>query len=164
MARLLSRWTQLAIDLFVLAVAFGVAFLLRFERDIPAQMFKRMLFLWPYVVSFQYLTLLAFGVHRFVWRYVGLREALRIFAAAGTAAVALLGVRLLAGFFFDILQGPAQYASVPIGVIAADAVLVALGVSGVRIVRRLQTERAESLRRGTGAGPKLPTLLIGAGP
>jgi FlaA1/EpsC-like NDP-sugar epimerase len=163
MVRLLSRWTQLAIDLFVMAVAFGAAFLLRFESEIPAQMFKRMLFLWPYVVSFQYLTLLAFGVHRFAWRYVGLREALRIFAAAGAAAVALLTVRLGAGFFFDILQGPAQYASIPIGVITADAVLVALGVSGVRIVRRLQTEHYESRRRGTGAGPRLPTLLIGAG-
>jgi FlaA1/EpsC-like NDP-sugar epimerase len=162
MVRLLSRWTQVAIDLAVLAIAFGAAFALRFESTIPPQMLKRMLFLWPYVIAFQYGVMLAFGVPRSVWRYVGLREAVRIFGAAGAAALCLGVVRLGAGVFFDIVLGPAQYAAVPLGVIAMDAVLVAIGISGVRIARRLQMEAVESRRR-SNAGPKVATLLIGAG-
>src|SRR5262245_18025656 len=118
MVRIFSRWTQIAIDLSVLAVAFIAAFVLRFESGIPEQMFKRMLFLWPYVVGFEYLTLMAFGVHRFVWRYVGLREALRISIATATFSSVFLFVRFVAHTFFDAVQGPAQYALIPMGIIA----------------------------------------------
>jgi FlaA1/EpsC-like NDP-sugar epimerase len=162
MVRIFSRWTQVAIDLTVLAIVFVAAFLLRFENGIPEQMFKRMLFLWPYVVGFEYLMLMAFGVHRFVWRYVGLREALRIFVATGVFSAALLVVRIVAGRFFDILLGPAQYAAIPIGIIAVNGLLTALAVAGVRIARRLQTEYVDSRRRKS-TGPLVPTLLIGAG-
>jgi FlaA1/EpsC-like NDP-sugar epimerase len=162
MVRIFSRWTQVAMDLTVLAIAFIAAFLLRFESAMPEQMLKRMLFLWPYVVGFEYLTLMAFGVHRFVWRYVGLREALRIFVATAASASVLLAVRIIAGQFFDIVLGPAQYAAIPIGIIAVNGFLTALAIAGLRIARRMQTEYIDSRRRKS-TGPLVPTLLIGAG-
>src|SRR5262245_24367774 len=141
----------MAIDLGVLAIAFGVAFLLRFDGVLPEQILKRFLFLWPYVILFQYLVLYAFGVPQFAWRYVGLREPVRIFVALATAAAVLLAVRLGAGAFFDIVQGRAQWVVVPISIIMMDLMLAALGISGVRVVRRLQVEYRDSKRRrGTG--------------
>src|SRR5687767_5394112 len=118
MARLFSRWTQVAIDLAVLALAFGAAFVLRFEAQIPEQMLKRLLFLWPYVVVFQYGILYTLGVPQFVWRYVGLKEIVKIFSAVAASAVAFLAIRLGSGQLFDIVTGPAQYVAIPIGVVA----------------------------------------------
>ena len=47
----LLRFSQIVIDLGVFALALWVACLLRFEGDIPNQVFKRMLFLAPYIVE-----------------------------------------------------------------------------------------------------------------
>ena len=163
MVRLLSRWTQVVIDLAVLAIAFAAAFALRFEADIPDQMFKRFVFLWPYIVGFQYLVLMGFGVHRFVWRYVGLKEVVRIFVAIAATSAVLLTLRVASARFFDVFTGPAQYVTVPLGIIAINAVLAGLGIVGVRVLRRLQTEYAQTRSRRTFGGDVVPTLLIGAG-
>ena len=163
MARFFSRWTQVAIDLAVLALAFVLAFALRFEFRVPEQMFKRLLFLWPYVVTFQYGVLYAFGVHRYVWRYVGLREAVRIAGALAASSAVFLAIRIGAQSFFDIQMGYAQYAAIPVGVIALNFFLALSGIAGARITRRLQTEWVDSHRRAQGISPQAATLLIGAG-
>src|SRR5437762_1051755 len=126
MARLLSRWTQIAIDFAILSVAFWGAYALRFNGSIPEQMFKRLLFQWPYVIAFQYVMLASFGVPRFAWRYFGLRETTRVAAALGSAAAALLAVRIVGALFFDVLLGPAQYATVPLGITVIDLTLAFL--------------------------------------
>ena len=77
MSRLLTRTAQTLIDLAILSIAYWAAFFLRFDGWPPFQMLKRLMFTWPYVVSFQYFVLAAFSVPRFAWRYVGLREATR---------------------------------------------------------------------------------------
>src|SRR5207247_7052809 len=125
------------------------------------QMLKRLVFTWPYVVGLQYMLLVVLGVTRYSWRYVGLREATRILIATGLFTLALSLVRLVA-----ILTMPTfayvQYAHVPGGVILIDALLAFLGVSSVRVLRRMQGERWASRGRATGV-EALPTLLIGAG-
>ena len=164
MIRIVARTSQALIDLAVLSMAFWLAFLLRLEGDLPLFMLKRLVFTWPYVVAFQYFVLVAFGVPRFAWRYVGMREAVRIVGALSAAAVALLGVRLLGGWLRPSF-GYAVYAMVPIGVIVIDLALAIVGIGGVRGIRRLLGERSESERlRKKGARVNgVPTILIGAG-
>ena len=45
-----KRFFQRALDLLVLSLALWMAFLLRFEGALPPQIFKRLLFVWPYIV------------------------------------------------------------------------------------------------------------------
>src|SRR5512141_1793728 len=125
MIRVLARTTQAFIDLLVLSVAFWLAFLLRFEWQLPLMMWKRLLFTWPYVVAFQFLVLMAWGVPRFAWRYVGMREATRILYATATSTAALLVVRFLAGELRPAF-GYALYALIPTGVIIINFGLVFL--------------------------------------
>jgi FlaA1/EpsC-like NDP-sugar epimerase len=155
--------TQVVIDLSVLAAAFAMAFALRFDGAPPADMVGRLALTLPYVVVGEYAVLAAFGVRRFSWRFVGLREIATIFAATLAAGVGLFAIRLVLGAAqFDVPY--LRHGVIPAGVIAANTVLAFLAVSGVRVGRRLIGERVDRVRRPSDAArPKTATLLVGAG-
>lgn len=156
----LIRGTQVAIDLAALSVALWFGYFIRFDWDVPPFMLRSLLFLWPYVVALEYGLLLAFGVHRYVWRYVGLREVSRILLAASAATLVLIALRASVSVWF---VEASQHAVLPYGVIAINFTLSFLGVAGVRAFRRLASEKSKAdSRRQRGVAP-IPTLLIGAG-
>ena len=162
MSLILSRSARTAVDLAVLSLALWAAFFIRFDGAPPFQMFKRLMFVWPYAVIFQYAVMAAFGIPRFSWRYVGLREVVRIGAATTVAAVVVLAIRLsIVKLQWQIPH--AQYALVPIGVIVIDLGLAFVGITGVRVLRRLVGERRDSGRRREDRAAAVPTILIGAG-
>lgn len=163
MNRLFAKSTQVAVDLGVLTLAYVAAFLLRFDWTPPSSMVQRLILSLPYVVGLEYLLLMAFGVPRFAWRYVGLRESVRILMATGASTLVLLAVRLGTAPLSSTWSA-AQLALIPIGVILGNFVLAFLAVSGVRFFRRALAERLESGKhRSMAPGKQLPTLLYGAG-
>src|SRR5688572_6769533 len=97
MSRLLNRTTQAIIDLCVLSVALWAALFVRFDGRPPETMSIRVLIQWPYVVGLQYFFLVLFGVHRYQWRFVGLRETTRILFATGCGAMLFLVIRFITG-------------------------------------------------------------------
>src|SRR5690606_21953424 len=125
--------------------------------------FKRMVISLPYVVVWQYLLLLALGVPRFAWRFIGLREMLRLGAALGASVTAMLALRALAIQFND--RTPyAQHLMLPLGVVAIDLTFSFLGIVGARVAWRVVVEKLASERRARGARQVLErTLIIGAG-
>ena len=160
--RIASRSAQHLLDIVVLSLGFVGAFLIRFDAELPSQMVKRLVFLWPYVVSVEFMGLLAFGVIRFAWRYVGLREASRIFAALAVVSVLFLVLRFVSAA--AIPEFPyAQYALIPIGVIVINFVLAFLGIGGVRILRRVWHEHRTAKSHRIAGGEVATTILIGAG-
>lgn len=156
------RSTQVVVDLAVLSLALWLAFLLRFEGSIPGAMMRRLLFQWPYVVGLQYALLVGIGIWRFSWRYIGLREAVRIFLGISMGSAILVAFRLILADLFQV-DGFAQYSYLPLGVIGIDFALAFLFVSGVRVVRRISSERAELRRIQPGDVAPTATLLVGAG-
>lgn len=162
MSRIATRTIQTLVDLLVLSLAFWAAFLLRFDGDLPIQMLKRLLFTWPYVLLFEMAVFALFGVPRFAWRYVGLRETARILWATSIVAAVLLAARFGAG---AVQQhwGYAQYAFIPIGVIAGNFAFSFIGITGVRAARRWLGERSSSHARRLLHIERTPTLLLGAG-
>lgn len=162
MSRFLNRTTQNVIDVAILSVAVWIAFLLRFDWQPPFEMVKRHIFAWPYIVGFQAAMLAGFGVPKFAWRYVGIREATRILSAIAAVTVALVAMRIAAGYLLPEF-GYLKYALVPTGVIAIDALLAFLGIAGVRVLRRIVAEHVETSRRRVSQPRRLRTLLVGAG-
>jgi FlaA1/EpsC-like NDP-sugar epimerase len=162
MQRIALRSIQIAIDLAVLAAAFSIAFVVRFDGALPLQMTKRLLFLLPYVVAFEYAVLVVAGVHRFVWRYVSLPEVIRIAGAIGASSMVLLAIRVAAGEAQHI-WAYAEYAFIPIGVILINLALASLGIAGVRGARRVLAERAASQSLPALHRRETRTLLVGAG-
>ncbi len=161
MRKVFQRASKVFIDVFVLSFALWAAFFLRFEGQIPFDMLRRAFIIWPYVVTFQYLVLAGFRVPRFSWRYIGLREVVRIGVALGVASVVLLTIRLSLRPFPDYYP-PLRHALIPIGVISIDLVLAFVGVAGVRAARRLMGERADETP-APAARVRVPTILVGAG-
>ncbi len=157
----ITRATQVAIDMAALTIALGLAFLIRFDWSPPTTMVGRFILVAPYVVCFQYLVLRLFGVHRFAWRYVGLRETRRIAMAITVAILVLVFARVVAG------KAQAQriyfrHGVIPYGILAADYLLAFLGIVGVRVARRLYNEHTDRGKR-TVESVRVPTMLVGAG-
>ncbi|MFZ1865604.1 MAG: nucleoside-diphosphate sugar epimerase/dehydratase [Polyangiales bacterium] len=162
MSRLKNRTTQFLIDVGVLMLAFLLAMLVRFDWDVPRAMFRQLIIVLPYVVLLQYAFLSVFGITRFSWRFISLRDAVRIFVAVASAGALLVGLRLASPRLIDSFP-LARYGVVPLGVLLGDFVLAFLGLSGVRAIRRLLGERVASRSHRHEEKPHEPTLLVGAG-
>ena len=162
MSRLKTRTSQFLIDIGVLMLAFGLAMLIRFDWSVPRVMFRQLMIVLPYVVLLQYAFLSGFGITRFSWRYVSLRDTVRIFAAITSAAALLVALRLLSPSLVDRFS-LARYGIVPLGVLLGDFVLAFIGLTGVRALRRMLGERIASKQHGSGEEDREPTLLVGAG-
>ena len=142
MPRYLTRSFQVVIDLVTLSVAYWLAFLFRFEFQIPKDYVDVALLNWGYAVAVQYGVLAALGVPQYSWRYVSLREFLRIGIALTIATLGLVALRLALSTIrqWDLFV-------IPLGVLASNFVLAFVGLTGVRATRRLQGEAKERKRR-----------------
>jgi FlaA1/EpsC-like NDP-sugar epimerase len=163
MGRTVAKTLQASTDLVVLALAYGLGFLIRFDWQLPNVMVARLLTTLPVIVVLQYVSLATFGIPRFAWSYVGLRETTRIFGSLAVASGLLVILRLLVGASShgDPFQQPTF---IPLGVVAIDFVLAFLGVVGVRVARRLMVEkRRQDQRRAAKPAGATRMLVVGAG-
>ena len=154
-----TRAAQWLVDLLVCAIAFQLAFLLRFDFSIPSAVEDQLRGQLPYVVVLQVVTLGLFGIQTFVWRYVGMAELKAFIGAAASSALVLLVARVWP-------QDPLDPTwRVPLSVIVLDTGLAYGGLLGVRILRRWLYEwhRQASSAPDREAAPRRPVLLIGAG-
>jgi FlaA1/EpsC-like NDP-sugar epimerase len=162
MSRLRTRTSQFLIDIAVLMLAFFLAMLVRFDWNVPRLMFQQLMIVLPYVVLLQYAFLSGFGITRFSWRFISLRDTVRIFAAIASATAVLIACRLASPMLLDRFP-LARYAIVPLGVLLGDFFLAFIGLTGVRALRRMLGERVASKSHRGEEEPPEPTLLVGAG-
>jgi FlaA1/EpsC-like NDP-sugar epimerase len=161
-SRLLNRSVQLAADVAILATAYAAAYVVRFEAAVPGLMWRTLAWTLPYVVAAQYALLRAFGVHRLAWRYVSIPDVRRIAYVVGASACILIATRIL-GVQAARAYEPITRAIIPFGVTLTDSAFAFLGLTGVRVVRRMLAEHFESGSRVVRTTTRLPTMLIGAG-
>src|ERR1051325_10051546 len=81
-ARLLNRRTQFTMDLVTLVAAFALAYLLRFDFNIPTAYLLAAVRQLPYVILLQFSALMLAGVYSFIWRYIGMSEVRAFINAA----------------------------------------------------------------------------------
>jgi FlaA1/EpsC-like NDP-sugar epimerase len=156
----LTREWQFTLDTLVLTSAFALAYLLRFDFDLPGIEAQHMLYQLPLVLLLQLLILWLTGIYAFVWRYVGMAEVKAFITAALLAASPLVLMRLW-------LPETLQPARIPLSIILMDTVFAFGGVLSMRVLRRALYESGSKRRHDT-SGPvngvvKKPVLLIGAG-
>ncbi|MGE0325252.1 MAG: polysaccharide biosynthesis protein [Polyangiaceae bacterium] len=158
----ITRMGQVAVDLAVLCLSLFLAFFIRFDMGLPPVMFKRLVMTLPYIVGLQFGALLLFGVRRFAWRYIGLREVTRILYALAGCLLVLLGTRFAFAALADRIP-VLRAALLPVGVLLIDFAFAFLAIVGVRALRRLLVERVETANRRVESRKMVPTILVGAG-
>ncbi|MCA1602328.1 MAG: polysaccharide biosynthesis protein, partial [Acidobacteria bacterium] len=149
---------QFGLDLIILASAFTLAYLVRFEFEIPREYARQMLNQLPYVVLVQLVMLILVGVYTFVWRYTGFAEVKSFVKAAMWSVILLVFLRL---WLPERLHGW----KVPFSVILMDTALAFGGILLLRLSRRSlyeHFEKREKLKQSFNR-PLRPVLLIGAG-
>jgi FlaA1/EpsC-like NDP-sugar epimerase len=165
MTRFATRTWQLVLDLAALSFAYVVAYFLRFDWDLPSWARDRLIDTLPYAVLIQYGAMALFGTPRYSWRYIGLREAMRIFGALAAGTAVLLAVRALSVPLSRSVSRDADRGLIPYGIILAFLLLSAAAVIGLRVVRRLVAERAGKRVHESRAqqAEAVRTVLVGAG-
>lgn len=154
---LFNRANQVLIDFVVFGFSWVAAFFVRFEGPPSGKFLGQMLFLVLFMIAARILLFYFFSVYTIVWRYISIRDAFLLLKAATPLSILLLMVRYLA-------PGKLAILSVPASVIAIEFLMVVLGTSGVRMIRRLMAEAEDRERLVTkNGGETRNVLLIGAG-
>jgi len=155
MPRFFRRSLQVVFDFAVLSAAYWLGFLFRFEFLLPSAWVAPSLVGWPYVVLIEYALLSAFGVPSYSWRYISMRETMRIALALAFATMILFGLRMA-------LPAVLEVAVLPYGVLCMNFFLCCAGIGGVRAARRIYGESVERKLRSPGR-KRERVILIGAG-
>lgn len=118
-------------DFVAVAVAWWLAYLFRFNFEIPASSWLFLLETLPWIVPVQGGFFLWLGLYRGLWRYASLPDLKRIFVAVvtGTATVSLISQ--LSGLLADI----------PGSVVVLAPLLLLLIMGGSRLIYRAWKER-----------------------
>ncbi|MEA2398022.1 MAG: hypothetical protein QOK25_1578 [Thermoleophilaceae bacterium] len=148
----LRRAVQASIDACMLALAYTMAYVLRFDT-IPHRYEDLLIESIAFVVLGKLAIFALFGLYHKLWRFVDQQDFESIVKAAVTATVALVAV------FFAIPKSVAL--DPPRGVIALDLLLTLGLVGGIRFLVRAVLERP--FRGGLGRRGTREVLIVGAG-
>lgn len=113
-------------QLGLIAAANMTAFALRFEGDIPPDHARLFLLGLPFVLGIYGVGLVAFGIQRGLWRYVGLHDLGRILWASVISSAV----------FYGVVHGLLGWTAYPRSVIILTGVLSGLFLAGIRLVVR----------------------------
>jgi FlaA1/EpsC-like NDP-sugar epimerase len=150
-------------DVFLIITAYLLAYLLRFEGNIPSREWVNFKTTIPYILPFKIIVFIFFGLHKGMWRYTSLVDLLNVLKATLTSSVMII----LAILFIYRFQG------FPRSVFIMDWILTFVLIGGVRVSVRLflsENEKALQTLFGKNLSPKANQnarkkrlLIIGAG-
>jgi FlaA1/EpsC-like NDP-sugar epimerase len=142
----LQRALTIAVQLGVVALSNRLAFMLRFDGDLPNRANEAFWLTLPWLVAIRAVTFIPFKLYEGLWRHTSIYD---LRAIAG-------GVSVSSVVFFLFTQTPLGPTMYPRSIFVVDALLVMLLLGGVRMGRRLSSE----LSRGK---PEKRVLIFGAG-
>lgn len=137
-------------DLFAVALAWVLAYLFRFNFEVPNNFMPAMWGYLVWVIPVQGATLHLYGLYRGIWRFASIPDLRRIALAAGTAALATP----MALFMLNRL------AEVPRSVLILDPIFLILIMGGSRFIYRAWKDGHLMSPKRLGAEP---VIVLGAG-
>jgi dTDP-glucose 4,6-dehydratase len=151
----LYKMAQRLIDAVLFALAWFVAYQIRFDGHMSALDQHQMMVLLVPVVAAQLGISALLGIYRFKWRYIAISDALCIARAHLALPALLLVLRVALGSSVELLR-------IPGSVIAVTFVLSVMGALSVRVLRRW----AYAYEHFSSPAPEVAKqrfLLVGAG-
>jgi FlaA1/EpsC-like NDP-sugar epimerase len=145
------RLWQLAADAAMIALAWYLAFQLRFDFEVRPYYQEMLRETIVFVVAIKLAVFVAFGFYQRWWRYVSTRDMWRVLIGVSVASV----LAIAAVYFFY----PVERLRLPRGVALMDPLLLLAFVAGSRLLARTVIERPKT---GLVARGK-EVLVVGAG-
>src|SRR5690606_13253911 len=135
-------------DVVASMLAWWLAFLLRFNFEVPREYLGMIAQTLPVVVIVQTGVFWYFGLYRGIWRYASLSDFKRIVLSVVVASALVTALLLM------------LRTGVPRSVLVLDPILLAFSMAGSRMAYRLWRERRQSRRLPFH---RQPVLVLGAG-
>jgi FlaA1/EpsC-like NDP-sugar epimerase len=155
---------QLLVDGLLVALAYYLAYRLRFDNAMPGRYANLLRVTIPWVVPLTLAVMAAFGLYQRLWTFVGQREYEGVVKAMVTSTVLIVAV---IAFAHPVTWPPHPHGALttdvhlPRGVVALFFLLALAFLLGVRFVIHLVVEgRARTLRVAKGARD---VLIVGGG-
>jgi FlaA1/EpsC-like NDP-sugar epimerase len=124
-------WTILGIDVGLVCISYMLAYLIRFEGDIPPVQIEMLAHTLPWIVLLKIVVFAWIGLYRGMWRYTSIADLINIITAtvisAGVIALALVLIRRFEGFSRSVL--------------VLDALITLMLVGGIRLLIRVYIQR-----------------------
>ncbi|MEA2014745.1 MAG: nucleoside-diphosphate sugar epimerase/dehydratase [Thermodesulfobacteriota bacterium] len=149
-------YMMLSADALLVALAYAMGYIVRFEGVIPQQSLLHLKTILPFVVPLKLASFFIFGLYRGMWRYTSLTDIKSVFKATVFSSV----IMVLTILFFYRFQGYSR------SVYVLDLVFTFLLVGGVRVLIRLIFTGNYSLPlifKQHRESPAKRLLIIGAG-
>jgi FlaA1/EpsC-like NDP-sugar epimerase len=145
------RLLQLAVDASLVALAYWLAFALRFDQGVPDRYSDLLWQTIAFVVVGKVAIFAAFGLYEKWWRYVGLRDFEQILKAVVVASLVVVGALFV--------WSPTD-SDLPRSIAVMDGLLTLALIGGVRLAIRSVLERPP---RGAMLPKGQEVLIVGAG-
>ena len=141
-----------ASDIFLIAVSVWLAFLLRFDGNIPPRYQASILIMIALAIFFIIPIFYFFKLYSFSWSYVSASELISLFKAATVSFLLLSAVIFIFNYF-------PKFLSFPRSTIFASYILVFIFCGGIRFSKRIYLRVASRNR----ISRREKTLIVGAG-
>ena len=124
------RWLVIFFDICISLIAIFLAYLLRFNFQIPTYYSKTLFFIIPLVLLIRVLFFISLRVHLSIVRYTGMLDIKRIIASALSGSLVFLG--------FNVVNYQLHNAHflIPFSVILIDFILVVYLMTNLRLLVR----------------------------
>jgi len=122
-------YLMLAADAVLVAASITIAFLLRFEGNIPPEYSALLVGIFPYIIPLKLFMFYGFKLYHGMWRYTSLRDLRGVVLASFFTTLALIAVLFLH-------QRNTAY---PRSIFILDFALTCMLIGGVRLLVRLST-------------------------
>jgi FlaA1/EpsC-like NDP-sugar epimerase len=149
--RNLKRCLAFSHDFVVAALAWYLAYQLRFNFEVPADHLAVLNFYLPVVLLIQVISFYFFGLYRGTWRFASVVDLQRIVISVAVAASLVIAGLFMLRFNFVV----------PRSVLILDPILLILMMGGSRFIYRAYKEHQ---LYGLHASRGEPVIIIGAGP
>ena len=146
------RLALFAFDLILGCISFYLAYLLRYEGEIPAESLASFFKLIPLILFSRAIAYFYFGFYTRFWKYSSLEDLIQILKAVATGTFLILFTSFLYNRSFLI----------PRSILIIDTTLLIMMLGGSRLFWRVCRER---LVQGTpiNESHRMPVLILGAG-
>jgi len=143
-----KRLIIICLDILFFISCYFLAFMIRFEMNIPPIFFMTMLKTLPVIVFLRLSCFWFFGLYKGVWRFTGTEDLISILKASSTSSILIV----LSLYFIN------QFSGYPRSIFIIDWLLIIVLLGAFRFSLRLFKEIVNSVK---GLGKRI--LIVGAG-